>query len=107
MGWIFKDEPSRPPDPGTERRRVMLLALPFALLGLAALVMFVHDLMGGIPKQRAITILSFIAACIGFVAIIFGINAKKLALKTSALKPTAPETEDKPWLTRKDWASGR
>ncbi len=35
MGWIFKDEPSLPPDPKTERRRVMLLALPFALLGLA------------------------------------------------------------------------
>ncbi len=48
--------------------------------------MFVHDLIGGMPKQRAITILSFIAACIGFVALIFGINAKKMALKTSSLK---------------------
>ena len=71
MGWIFKDEPATPPDPKTERTRVLLLALPFAILGLVALVMFVHDLFGGIPKQRAITILSFIAACIGFVALIF------------------------------------
>jgi len=107
MGWIFKDEPATPPDAKAERTRVMLLALPFALLGLAALVMFVHDLFGGIPKQRAITILSFIAACIGFVALIFGINAKKLALKTATLKSSAPETSEKPWLKRDDWAAGR
>ena len=107
MGWIFKDEPATPPDAKGERTRVILLALPFALLGLAALVMFVHDLFGGIPKQRAITILSFIAACIGFVALIFGINAKKLALKTATLKSSAPETSEKPWLKRKDWAAGR
>ena len=107
MGWIFKDEPATPPDAKAERTRVILLALPFALLGLAALVMFVHDLFGGIPKQRAITILSFIAACIGFVALIFGINAKKLALKTATLKSSAPETSEKPWLKRKDWAAGR
>src|SRR6516225_11781871 len=107
MGWIFKDEPATPPDPKTERTRVFFLALPFALLGLAALVMFVHDLFGGIPKQRAITILSFVAACIGFVALIFGINAKKLALRTSGLKASAPETVEKPWLRRKDWTTGR
>ncbi|HUA39165.1 MAG TPA: hypothetical protein VMA35_12310 [Candidatus Sulfopaludibacter sp.] len=107
MGWIFKDEPSLPPDPKAERTRVILLALPFALLGLAALVMLVHDLVGGIPKQRAITILSFIAACIGFVALIFGINAKKMAMKTAGLKPSTPEISEKPWLGRKEWATGR
>src|SRR5579862_3217964 len=107
MGWIFKDEPSLPPDPKAERTRVMLLALPFALLGIAALVMFVHDLIGGMPKQRAITILSFIAACIGFVALIFGINAKKMAIKSSGLKSSLPETPEKPWLKRKEWATGR
>ena len=69
--------------------------------------MFVHDLIGGIPKQKAITILSFIAACIGFVALIFGINAKKMALKTASLKSSAPETSEKPWLKREDWAAGR
>lgn len=107
MGLIFKDEPSRPPDPKTARTRVILLALPFALLGLVALVMFVHDLYGGMPKQRAITILSFIAACIGFVALIFGINAKKMALKSSSLESSAAETSEKPWLKRKDWTTGR
>ena len=107
MGWIFKDEPATPPDPKAERTRVMLLALPFALLGIAALVMLVHDFIGGIPKQRAITILSFIAACIGFVALIFGINAKKLAIKNASLKSSASETSEKPWLKRKDWTTGR
>src|SRR3974390_2146375 len=107
MGWIFKDEPATPPDPKTERTRVILVALPFAIWGLVALVLFVHDLFGGIPKQRAITILSFIAACIGFVALIFGVNAKKLALKTAALKSAAPESSEKPWLKRKDWTTGR
>jgi hypothetical protein len=107
MGWIFKDEPATPPDPKAERTRVMLLVLPFGLLGLAALVMFVHDLFGGIPRQRAITILSFVAACIGFVALIFGINAKKMALRTSGLKSSAPEILEKPWLKRKDWTTGR
>jgi len=85
----------------------MLLSLPFALLGIAALVMLVHDMAGGLPRQRIITILSFIAACIGFVALIFGINAKKMALKTAGLKSPAPETSGKPWLERKDWATGR
>ena len=107
MSLIFKDEPSLPPDPKAARTRVILLSLPFALLGTAALVMLVHDLIGGIPRQRAITILSFIAACIGFVAIIFGINAKKMALKTASLKSPIPETIDKPWLNRRDWESGR
>lgn len=105
--WIFKDEPALPPDPKTARTRVILLSLPFVLLGTAALVMLVHDLIGGIPRQRVITILSFIAACIGFVALIIGINAKKLALKTSGLKSAAPEISEKPWLGRKDWATGR
>jgi len=102
MGLIFKDEPSLPSDPKAGRTRVILLALPFVLLGLAALVMLVHDLVGGIPKQKFITILSFIAACFGFVALIFGINAKKMALKTAGLKAVAPEISEKPWLARKE-----
>jgi hypothetical protein len=104
--WIFKDEPSLPPDPKTARTWVILLSLPFALLGIAALVMLVHDMIGGLPRQRIITILSFIAACIGFVALIFGINAKKMALKSSGLKSAAPGASEKPWLERKDWATG-
>ncbi len=105
--WIFKDEPSLPPDPKAARTRVILLSLPFVLLGTAALVMLVHDLIGGIPRQRLMTILSFIAACIGFVALIFGINAKKMAIKTSGLKSAAPGALEKPWLERPDWEAGR
>jgi hypothetical protein len=33
MGWIFKDEPSTPPDPRVARKRALLLAAPFALPG--------------------------------------------------------------------------
>lgn len=104
--WIFKDEPPMPPDPKAARTRAMLLSLPFALLGIAALVMLVHDLIGGLPRQRVITILSFIAACVGFVALILGINAKKMAMSAD-LKSSVPETPEKPWLQRADWAKGR
>jgi len=106
--WIFKDEPSTPPDPKAARARAILLSLPFALLGLVALVMFLHDeLLGGMPRQKAITTLSFIAACLGFVALILGINAKKMALQSAGVKSSAPEAPEKPWLKRADWAAGR
>jgi len=107
MSWIFKDEPTGPPDPKAARTRAILLSLPFAVLGIVALVMFVHDLIGGIPRQRAITILSFIAACIGFVALIFGINAKKMVIQHAGRKLSTTESPDKPWLKRVDWAAGR
>ena len=106
--WIFKEESSRPPDPKVARMRAILLALPFALLGIAALVMFLHDeLGGGLPRQRAVGTASFIVACFGFVALILGINAKKMALQASGLKPATPATPEKPWLQRPDWAAGR
>ena len=101
--WIFKDESSVPSDPRAARKRAILLASPFALLGIAALVMLVHDLFGGLPKQKIITTLSFIAVCFGFMALIIGISAKKHALKMSAAKTD----DEKPWLKRKDWADGR
>jgi hypothetical protein len=109
MSWIFKDGNNpNPPDPKAARSRAMLLSLPFALLGFVVLVMFVHDeLIGGMPRQKAITTLSFIAACVGFVALIFGINAKKMALQATGAKPSAPEDPEKPWLKRADWAAGR
>src|SRR5208282_4123605 len=106
--WIFKDEPSTPPDPKAARRRATLLASPFALLGIVVLVMFLHDAwLGGMPRQKVITTLSFIAACGGFVALIFGINAKKTAMQSASLKLSVPETSEKPWLKRGDWAAGR
>jgi hypothetical protein len=102
---IFKDEPAAPLDAKTARKRAILLASPFALLGITALVMLVHDLFGGLPKQKIIKTLSFVAVCFGLVALIIGINAKKM----HALKPGQNKTDDngKPWLKRKDWASGR
>jgi hypothetical protein len=108
MSWIFKDEPSTPPDPQAARRRALLLASPFALLGMVALVMFLHDeLIGGMPRQKAVTTLSFIAVCGGIVALILGINAKKMAATAARPGPSAPETPEKPWLKRADWAAGR
>jgi hypothetical protein len=101
--WIFKEESSAPPDPKAARKRAILLASPFALLGIAALVMLIHDLFGGLPKQKIITTLSFIAVCFGFMALIIGISAKKHALHAGAAKAD----DDKPWLKRKDWAAGR
>jgi hypothetical protein len=108
MSWIFKDEPSTPPDPQAARKRALLLASPFALLGMVALVMFLHDeLIGGMPRQKAVTTLSFIAVCGGIVALILGINAKKMAATAARPGPSAPETPEKPWLKRADWAAGR
>jgi hypothetical protein len=108
MSWIFKDEPSTQPDPKAARTRVILLSLPFALLGIIALVMFLHDaLIGGMPRQKAITTLSFIAVCGGIVALILGINAKKMAMQAPASKSAVSETPEKPWLKRADWAAGR
>jgi hypothetical protein len=108
MSWIFKDEPSMPPNPHAARRRALLLASPFALLGMVALVMFLHDeLIGGMPRRKAVTTLSFIAVCGGIVALILGINAKKMAATAARPGPSAPETPEKPWLKRADWAAGR
>ena len=109
MSWIFKNENNQiPPDPKAARTRALLLSLPFALLGIVAFAMFVHDaLLGGMPRQKAITTLSFIAACIGFVALILGINAKKMVIQYADRKPVPAVPPDKSWLKRPDWASGR
>jgi hypothetical protein len=108
MSWIFKDEPSTPPDPKSARTRAILFALPFALLAFVALVMFAHDeFVGGLPRQKAIATLSFIAVCGGIVALIFGINAKKMAMQAPAPESLVLETAEKTWLKRTDWAVGR
>ena len=49
-------------------------------------------------------LLSAIVVCAGFPLLIFGITAKKLAMRAAVPKPSADE---KPWLKRKDWAAGR
>src|SRR5471032_2470013 len=104
MGLIFKDTDNKPVDPKAARTRAILLSLPFALMGLFALVLLLHDgLLGGLNRQKAMGLLSAAIVCGGLIALIFGITAKKQALKTGPLK-----TDDvKPWLKRKDWADGR
>jgi len=105
--WIFKDEPSSPPDPKAARARAMLLSLPFAIVGILALVFLLHDeVLSGfaMKKQMAMGLLSAAIVCGGLVALIFGISAKKEARKISA---TEIDDAGKPWLRRKDWAAGR
>ncbi len=106
MSWIFKEGPPSPPDPKAARRRAMLLSAPFALMGFFALVLFVHDglLGGGLDKQKKMGLLSVMVVCLGFPLLIFGITAKKNALRAAALKSS---DDGKPWLKREDWAAGR
>src|SRR5271154_3286655 len=104
MGLIFKDTDNKPIDPKAARTRAILLSVPFALMGIFALVLLVHDgLLGGLNRQKAMTLLSAAAVCGGLIALIFGISAKKHAMKTGAAK----SDDEKPWLKRKDWADGR
>jgi hypothetical protein len=106
MGLIFKDADNKPVDPKAVRQRTMLLALPFAIVGILALVFLLHDEIGSgfrMKRQMAIGLLS--AACVsgGLIALILGISAKKQALNTG----TAENDDEKPWLKRADWAAGR
>jgi hypothetical protein len=102
--WIFKEESSAPSDPKAARKRAALLSIPFAVMGVFALVLLVHDgLLGGLKRQRAMGLLSAAVVCGGLIALIFGISAKKHALNASPAKTD----DEKPWLKRKDWADGR
>jgi hypothetical protein len=105
--WIFKDESSSTPDPKAARTRAMLLSLPFAIVGILALIFLLHDEVGSgfkMERQKAMGLLSAAVVCGGLIALIFGISAKKQALTAAELK--SPDDE-KPWLKRKDWAEGR
>jgi hypothetical protein len=107
--WIFKDGAS-PTDPKTAHKRAVLLSLPFAIVGVLALIFLVHDEIGSgfrMERRLAMGLLSAAVVCAGLIALIFGVNAKKTALKTAGLKSPAPQTSQKPWLERKDWAAGR
>ena len=85
-------------------QRAILFSLPFALMGIFALVLLLHDgLLGGLNRQKAMGLLSAAIVCGGLIALIFGITAKKQALKAG----TAKTDDEKPWLKRKDWADGR
>ena len=103
---FFKDTDNRPADPKAARTRAILFSLPFAIVGVLALVFLLHDEVGSgfrMKKQMAMGLLSAAVVCGGLIAFIFGISAKKQAQNFSI-----SETGDqKPWLKRKDWADGR
>jgi hypothetical protein len=103
---IFKDESAAPTDAKAARNRAMLLSLPFAIVAVLALVFLLHDEVGSgfrMEKKLAMGLLSAFIVCGGLIALIFGISAKKHALKISSSKTDG----EKPWLKRKDWADGR
>jgi hypothetical protein len=105
MGFIFKDTDHRSVDPKAARTRAILLSLPFAAMGFLALILLLLDgLLGGLDRQKLFKLLGVIAASIGFIALIFGVTAKKGLL--GAPSPRAEDLE-KPWLKRADWAAGR
>ncbi|MGH8023044.1 MAG: hypothetical protein ACRED1_05665, partial [Limisphaerales bacterium] len=106
MGLVFKDEPEPRANPKNVRLRTALLAAPFALMGIVALVGFVHDglIVGGLERKRTFQLLGMIAASIGFVALIFGVSGKRMAIKAGFAKTGA---DSPPWRGRKDWADGR
>ncbi len=106
MGLIFKDSDNKPLDPKAARTRAIFLSLPFAIVGMLALIFLLHDEIGSgfrMEKQMAMGLLSAAIVCGGLIALIFGIHAKKQALIISAAKTD----DEKPWLKRKDWADGR
>jgi hypothetical protein len=106
MGLIFKDTDNKPIDPKAVRQRAILLSLPFAIVGILALVFLLHDEIGsgfGMKKQMALGLLSAAVVCGGLIALIFGISAKKQAQNIN----TSETDGEKPWLRRKDWANGR
>ncbi len=106
MGLIFRDADNKSVDPKAVRNRTILLSLPFAIIGVLALVFLLHDEIGSgfrMKKQMAMGLLSVVIVCSGLIALIFGISAKKEALKISVAKTD----NERPWLKRKDWANGR
>lgn len=109
MGLIFKDT-NAPVDPKTERLWTVFFYVIIgiiALIGVLALVLFAHDEIGSgfrMPRQMAMGLLSAVAVCGGLIALLFGVRAKKEAIKLSA---AMRESDEHPWLKRKDWAAGR
>ena len=104
--WIFKEESAAPSDPSAARNRAMLLSLPFAIVGILALIFLLHDEIGSgfrMERKLAMGLLSAAVVCGGLIALIIGISAKKHALKAIPAKTD----DEKPWLKRKDWADGR
>ncbi len=109
MGLIFKDA-DKPVDAKTERLYAALFSVivgTLALIAIVALVFLLHDEIGSgfrMPRQYAMGLLSAAIVCGGLILLLYGIRAKKEAIKAAA---TQKDWDDKPWLLRKDWAGGR
>ncbi len=106
MSLLFKDSGNKPVDPAVARKRAIIFSLPFAAMGLLALVLLLHDgLLGGLDRKKLFQLLGVIAASIGFIALIFGIAGRKNPL--SAELKRSVQLSEKPWLKRADWAAGK
>src|SRR5271154_232393 len=106
MGLIFKDSGNKPVDPAVARKRAILFSLPFAAMGMLALIVLLHDgLLGGLDRKKMFQLLGAIAASIGFIALIFGVVGKKTSL--AAELKLSDQISEKPWLKRADWAAGK
>ena len=109
MGFIFKDSDA-PENPKAGRIYAALFSLiivVLACIGIFALVGLVHDEIVSrftMPGKRARGLLSAVVVCGGLIMLLLGVRAKKEALKKSAARS---ESDEKPWLKRKDWAAGR
>ena len=62
--------------------RAILLSAPFALMGVFALVLLMHDgLLGGSNRQKAMGLLTAAVVCGGLIALIPAVTSKKEAMK--------------------------
>lgn len=110
MGLIFKDADNTAVDPKATRLWSILffgIVGILALIGVLALVLLLHDEVGSgfrMPRRMAMGLLSSVVVCGGLILLLFGIRAKKEAIRMSAARG---ESDEKPWLQRKDWAAGR
>jgi hypothetical protein len=105
MGLPSKGSGNKPLDPAVARKRAALFSLPFAVMGLLALILLLHDgLLGGLDRQKFFQLAGVIAASIGFIALIFGVTAKKGLLGAPSSLAAGSE---QPWRRRADWAAGR
>jgi hypothetical protein len=86
-------------------RRALLFALPFLLMGVAALTLALY---GVITRQLNVQagkhLLTIVVVCGGAAMLIIGWFASKRTKRSEVLKAVHPE---KPWLWRDDWVAGR
>ncbi len=95
-------------DAGSKRfssRRAWLFALPFILMGLAALVLLLYGVVTRqLNAKAAKQLLTIMVVCAGIPLILIGWFASKRPKLTTLLKSGHP---DAPWMWREDWAAGR